>query len=422
MILEGNLRGGARNLALHLQKDENDHVEVHELRGFVADDLEPALKEIHAISRGTRAKKYMYSLSFNPPPDEAVGTGTFREAIERAESTLGLRDQPRAIVFHTKEARRHCHVVWSVIDAQEMKAIPMSHDRYKLMNLSRELYQENGWKMPKGFIRGQSPDPKNFTHGEWMQFKRTGISPEVSKTTIRDCWGASDTQASFEAALKEKGYFLAKGRRGPVVIDTHCETHSVARAVGVRVKNIRARVKENSLRDAQEQKAKVATMMEKRLSDLQKQREQAIDKRLSRLQEEREKLRASQCSERAKQEQLHKERSEKEQIERQQRFSKGLRAVLEFFSGKRKEIKLQNEREAAQAKIRDQEEKDKLIQTQLEKSRKLKTRQARIDEFNKQRRDVFKSDLEQLRKVKTGEIESLKKSQSLRHKNLRLDH
>ena len=39
MILHGNQRGGARDLALHLLKDENEHVEVHELRGFVSDNL-----------------------------------------------------------------------------------------------------------------------------------------------------------------------------------------------------------------------------------------------------------------------------------------------------------------------------------------------------------------------------------------------
>lgn len=29
MILNGNQRGGAKDLALHLMKEENEHVEVH---------------------------------------------------------------------------------------------------------------------------------------------------------------------------------------------------------------------------------------------------------------------------------------------------------------------------------------------------------------------------------------------------------
>ncbi len=40
MILKGNQRGGASNLARHLLKrEENEHVTLHELRGFCADDL-----------------------------------------------------------------------------------------------------------------------------------------------------------------------------------------------------------------------------------------------------------------------------------------------------------------------------------------------------------------------------------------------
>jgi len=46
MILHGNQRGGSKNLALHLLKEENDHVDVHELRGFISDDLVSALNEV----------------------------------------------------------------------------------------------------------------------------------------------------------------------------------------------------------------------------------------------------------------------------------------------------------------------------------------------------------------------------------------
>ena len=146
MILQGNQRSGGRDLALHLLKEENDHVEVHELRGFVANDLVPALQEIRAASKGTRAKQYLYSLSLNPPANAKVSTETFMQTIERVEKALNLNNQPRAVIFHEKEGRRHCHVVWSRIDAQAMKAIPMPHTKRKLMELSKSLYTEHGWQ------------------------------------------------------------------------------------------------------------------------------------------------------------------------------------------------------------------------------------------------------------------------------------
>jgi|GEM_PF-5438686 len=39
MILKGNQRSSARQLAVHLLNErDNEHVEVHEIRGFASDD------------------------------------------------------------------------------------------------------------------------------------------------------------------------------------------------------------------------------------------------------------------------------------------------------------------------------------------------------------------------------------------------
>ena len=111
MILHGNQRGGAKDMALHLMKDENEHIEVYEIRGFASNNLMGAFNEAYAISRATRCRQFLYSLSLNPPPNEQVSTESFEKAINQAEQRLGLDNQPRAIVFHEKQGRRHCHVV-----------------------------------------------------------------------------------------------------------------------------------------------------------------------------------------------------------------------------------------------------------------------------------------------------------------------
>ena len=49
MILKGNQRGGGRQMALHLlNADQNEHVTVHEVRGFMAEDVLGALNEAYA--------------------------------------------------------------------------------------------------------------------------------------------------------------------------------------------------------------------------------------------------------------------------------------------------------------------------------------------------------------------------------------
>src|SRR3546814_20117454 len=109
MILVGNQRGGAKNLAMHLLKQENEHVHVHDLRGFASDSLVSALNESYAISRGTRCRQFLFSLSFNPPPHENVGTEEVAKAIERVEHDIGLEEKGSAISFNEKSSIRRTH-------------------------------------------------------------------------------------------------------------------------------------------------------------------------------------------------------------------------------------------------------------------------------------------------------------------------
>jgi hypothetical protein len=56
MILKGDQRGGCEQLAAHLLNvSDNEHVHIHELSGFAADDLVGALHEACAVSPGMNA-------------------------------------------------------------------------------------------------------------------------------------------------------------------------------------------------------------------------------------------------------------------------------------------------------------------------------------------------------------------------------
>lgn len=71
MILKGSERGDAGQLARYLMATrENDHVELHDLRGFASDDLHGAFSEADAIAQGTRCRKHLFSMSLNPPQDK----------------------------------------------------------------------------------------------------------------------------------------------------------------------------------------------------------------------------------------------------------------------------------------------------------------------------------------------------------------
>lgn len=170
MILKASQRGGGQGLAVHLMRtDENEHVEVHELRGFASDDSSEAFKEAEAVSRATKCRQYLFSLSLNPPEQADVPIGAFEDAIERK---LGLEVQPRAIVFHEKEGRRHAHCVWSRIDGETLRAKQMSFFKTRLQAVSRELYLDHNWEMLRGLMDGALRDPRSFNLAEWQQAKR----------------------------------------------------------------------------------------------------------------------------------------------------------------------------------------------------------------------------------------------------------
>ncbi len=243
MILKASQRAGGTQLAIHLLKtDENEHVEVHEVSGFVSDTPLDAFKEAYAISRGTKCRQFLFSLSLSPPEKENVPIEVFEQAITDIENSIGLIGQPRIIVFHEKEGRRHAHCVWSRIDVEKMTAINLPHFKLKLRDISRALYLEQGWKMPRGLVNSIERNPLNFTQEEWQQTKRIKQDPRAIKEAFQDCWAISDSHTAFASALEERGYYLARGdRRGFVAVDWRGEIYAISRWVGIRTKEVKAR-------------------------------------------------------------------------------------------------------------------------------------------------------------------------------------
>lgn len=244
MILEGNARGFGAELAVHLLNPrDNDHVTVHAVDGFVADDLHSAFAEIEAISQATQCQKYLFSLSLNPPMEQSVSIELFEATIAETERRLGLVGQPRAIVFHEKNGRRHAHCVWSRINVDEMKAVPLSHTKRKLTKQAHEIFLEQGWDVPKGFERFAYRDPLNCSRQETQQAKRTGHDHEALKRMFVDCWAGSDSGAAFASALKESGFVLARGdRRGFVAVDADGKVWSLSRWCGVKSRELSRRL------------------------------------------------------------------------------------------------------------------------------------------------------------------------------------
>lgn len=383
MILKGSQRAGAANLSAHLMNErDNDHVNLLDLRGFMADDLHGALNEAYAISKATRCKQFMFSLSLNPPKDHIASEKDFLDAAERAEKTMGLDGQPRAIVVHEKEGRRHAHVVWSRIDSDKMKAINLPHFKNKLRDLSRDLFLDHGWVLPDGLATYGNKSPLNFTLEEWQQAKRQGLDPREIKQVFQEAWKRSDNIKAFGNALAERGYFIAKGdRRGFVALDVSGKIYSIPKWTGIRAKEAISKFgSPNNLPSVSHVQGDLRGLVTDKLKGFIADTKSKHARDIEPLTQEKVEMVAQHRAERLLLKDGQKERRIEETKVRSDRLNKGMRGLFDWVSGKAKSTKKRNETEAYRCFSRDQDQRDDLVKDQITDRQSL---QKRFDQIHK---------------------------------------
>jgi len=244
MIPFASQRGGGQDLATHLLNEyDNEIAEVAHLRGAIASDLHGAFKEWEVQADVlTRCEKYLYSLSINPDPAQGPLTrDQYMDYIGRTEEALGLKDQPRAVVFHIKEGREHCHVVWSRIDADQQRAVHLAFDREKLMQVTRSFARDHHLDLPAGYEKSRQVGQDSLY--EQVQKQQTGLSKADHMRQVTQAWQHSDDARSFVHALSERGYVLATGKRPYLVVDFYGNVNALAKLIddkSVRTADIRA--------------------------------------------------------------------------------------------------------------------------------------------------------------------------------------
>ncbi|WP_022693155.1 relaxase/mobilization nuclease domain-containing protein [Ponticaulis koreensis] len=421
MIIKASQRGGAKKLGLHLLKtEENEHVTVHEMRGFVSDDLIGAMKESHAVAQGTKCQKHLFSVSFNPPCEADVTDAQFEDAADRYEESCGLSGQPRALVFHEKEGRRHMHAVWSRIDAETMKAKELGLYKYKARELSKQLYLEHNWQMPRGLIDAREADPRNFTLEEWQECKRMGKNARNVKGQVQDCWAISDNRHAFEAALSENGMWLVRGdRRGYVAVTHEGETISLSRYIGKKSKELEAKLgKADDLRSVDDTKAYIAQELSPTFERLISEAKDTAEEKRAELDSQRIELVERQRADRHKLSSDQKERFDRETLERSARLNTGLRGLWDRLTGRHRQIIQENMDAANSANERDRHEREALVRAQANERRRLQSdiqaarerEKQMLDDLYKDRAklDVYEEPVESVAFPENDRLEALR--------------
>lgn len=256
---------------------------------------------------------------------------------------------------------------------ERMKAINLPHFKMKLMDISRSLFREHGWQMPRGLVNSKERDPANYTLAEWQQAKRTGHDPKALKGMFQELWQASDSGKAFSAGLASRGFTLARGdRRSHVAVDYRGEVYAIARYTGVKTKDVRGRLSNaDELPSIEQAKSAIAARMTEMLQRHIRDTEAKHKRQSASLAFKKEQIVQRQRAEREQLRQRQEERQAQETKERAARFSRGFRGLWDRFTGKHSKIRAQNEHEALQAATRDRTERDRLIHRQLEERRTL---------------------------------------------------
>jgi len=408
VILKGSQRGYGRNLAAHLTNGrENDHVDVADIRGTAAQDLRGALLEMEAAAQGTKCQQPFFHVIVNPPETANLTREQFAASFDKIEADMGLADHARAVVFHEKNGREHAHVVYSRIYESRTfdlgakagqdrpypiaKAKNMAFFKTRLRETSQELHVQFGLDIPDGLKNSQDRNPLNFSLAEWQQAKRLAEDPRDLKKLIQEAYEFSDSAQAFNAALEHHAMQLARGdRRGFVVIHHTGEALPLTRSLGLKQKDIRARLGQPQHAQTVDQARsiladKMTAAAEKRMSDLRRQQ----DKERLPMADAVKRLKAEQQAARHELRKQHEGRQRNEAKARAERIRGGLyglwqRAQLKLGVGRLThefaiEMKASRTRDAAEfhalksEHVKDRQQLQKSIRLMQEKHRRERT-------------------------------------------------
>ena len=245
MIAKGTAHNNGVKLAHYMITGKaGERAELWQLRGFAADNIKDAFRDVHVMAAGTRAEQPFFHVQVRNPDGEELTRDQWEKIANRIESKLGLTGQPRAIAFHTSEknGHEHMHLTWSRIDQDTMTARPLPYFKLRLKEVSREL--EIRFDLTR--VRNEVEGPIRYapTRAEEEQGRRLGIDIREVRQSIRDCYDRSDCGRSFEAALADEGLILAQGeRRDFIVIDPQGGMHALGkRILGMTASEIRNRL------------------------------------------------------------------------------------------------------------------------------------------------------------------------------------
>ena len=226
MIINGQAVKGAKRLAKHLLKGENEIVRILEISGVVSNDnLHEALRDMEIIGDLTKSRsgKVLYHANINPRANERLTPEAYIKASDRLMKELGFIGQPRAIVMHQKQGRQHAHLVVQLTDIDRCKLKSISNNYYKHKTVAREL--EHSLELA---YTSEHKTGRTYSQAEAQQTKKLNYKVKDFRHIVQRVYKHAKTGTLLQQGLNRWGMMVAKGKR-LVLLDQKGQPHSLTR-------------------------------------------------------------------------------------------------------------------------------------------------------------------------------------------------
>ncbi|AWV20008.1 Hypothetical protein RADP37_05499 (plasmid) [Roseomonas mucosa] len=247
MIARGTIHSSGPKLAAYLTTGkEGERAELIELRGGLpGETVRDVFGDLQAIAdSATRAEKPFFHGYVRLPDDERLDRTAWLKIADRFETALGFQGQPRAVALHHGGPEgNHLHVGWWRINADTMKAIDPGLFIKKMMEEAGKIERDFGLRE-----LDRQPNPDRLTkpakQKEFEQARRLETDVDAIRNGIRQAWDGSDSGPSFQAAIADQGWILARGdRRAFVVVDERGGDHALGKRIcGITAGEVKARL------------------------------------------------------------------------------------------------------------------------------------------------------------------------------------
>jgi ATP-dependent exoDNAse (exonuclease V) alpha subunit len=258
MIIKGGAVGGG-GLGGHLEKEDNESVELLETDGLLSTDIEGVVAELRARGAGL-TRKPVFHFAVSAQPGQKWGEAEQRAAVAAVLKEFRADGVPYAIVRHQKDINGvgrdcHLHILISRIDNRG-RVVNDGFTRVRNEKVARIIEYDLGHPLTVGkhnkavttrlkkdgredvvkWMADQKaeavPRPTaKLSHAEAQQETRTNIKKADVATSVLAAFRAADCGQAFQAALADNGYRLAKGREAGfvMVVDPAGGSHELTR-------------------------------------------------------------------------------------------------------------------------------------------------------------------------------------------------